>query len=126
SVIATLRKRFALGPPLTARDAVAPDVAAALSLSEPINLGPERIEPLRVEALARVGAADPQEPPSDLQASLLELSRNLPTEGEDVSAHIRRLETAGPSPRATAPETMPLLAAGEIVDLNVKRFLGEK
>jgi phospholipase C len=126
SVIATLRKRYALGPPLTARDAAAPDLEAALTLSEPTNMGPERIEALPVERMARAAAAAAEEPPSDLQASLLELSRNLPTEGDDVSAHIRRLESAVPAPRAAPPESTPPLAAGEIVDLNVKRFLGEK
>ena len=35
SVIATLRKRWQLGPPLTARDAIAADIAPALSLTTP-------------------------------------------------------------------------------------------
>ena len=74
--------------------------------------------------VAALAAAE--EPSSDLQASLLELSRNLPTEGDDVSEHVRRLESVGPAPRAAPPEKTPPLAAGEIVDLNVKRFLGEK
>jgi phospholipase C len=127
SVIATLRKRFALGPPLTARDAAAPDLAAALTLSEPTNMGPERIEALPVALMtARAALAAAEEPPSDLQASLLELSRNLPTEGDDVSAHVRRLESVGPAPRAAPPQRTPPLPAGEIVELNVKRFLGEK
>ena len=79
SVIATLRKRFALGPPLTARDAAAPDLAAALTLSEPTNMGPERIEALPVALMtARAALAAAEEPPSDLQASLLELSRIFP------------------------------------------------
>lgn len=127
SVIATLRERFALGPPLTARDAAAPDLAAALTLSEPTNMGPERIEALPVALMtARAALAAAEEPPSDLQASLLELSRNLPTEGDDVSAHVRRLESVGPAPRAAPPQRTPPLPAGEIVELNVKRFLGEK
>jgi phospholipase C len=125
SVIATLRKRFDLGPPLTARDAAAPDLAAALTLSEPKNLGPERIEALPV-LVGRAALEAAEESPSDLQASLLELSRNLPTQGEDVSAHERRLETANPAPRAAPRDKTSPLVAGEIVDLNVKRFLGEK
>jgi phospholipase C len=35
SVIATLRKRWQLGPPLTSRDAIAPDLAPVLSLETP-------------------------------------------------------------------------------------------
>ena len=127
SVIATLRKRFALGPSLSARDAAAPDLEAALTLAEPTNMGPQRIEALQVASMStRAALAAAEEPPSDLQASLLELSRNLPTEGEDVSEHVRRLEAVGPAPRAAPPQRMPPLPAGEIVDLNVKRFLGEK
>ena len=61
SVIATLRKRFGLGAPLTARDAAAPDLEAALKLSEPTNMGPERIEALpvaQVSARAAFAAAE--------------------------------------------------------------------
>lgn len=43
SVIATLRKRFALGDPLTKRDAVAPDLESVLNLDRPSNLGPEKL-----------------------------------------------------------------------------------
>ncbi len=46
SIIATLRKRFSLGDPLSDRDASAPDLAAALTLPEPSNHGPDRIEAL--------------------------------------------------------------------------------
>jgi phospholipase C len=35
SVIRTMRERFNLGPPLTARDADAPDIAPVLSLDQP-------------------------------------------------------------------------------------------
>jgi len=43
SVLATLRKRFTLGAPLTKRDEVAPDLESVLSLEQPTNLGPERL-----------------------------------------------------------------------------------
>jgi len=43
SVLATLRKRFALGAPLTKRDEVAPDLESVLNLEQPTNLGPERL-----------------------------------------------------------------------------------
>jgi phospholipase C len=45
SIIATLRKLFDLGPPLTARDAAAPDLFGALSLADPVNDGPPRLDP---------------------------------------------------------------------------------
>src|SRR6185437_6848979 len=40
SIIKTVRTRFSLGPPLSNREAAAPDLAAVLSLPEPSNLGP--------------------------------------------------------------------------------------
>jgi phospholipase C len=43
SVLATLRKRFSLGAPLTKRDEVAPDLESVLNLDQPSNLGPERL-----------------------------------------------------------------------------------
>jgi len=43
SVIATLRKRFSLGAPLTKRDEVAPDLENVLNLEQPSNLGPETL-----------------------------------------------------------------------------------
>ena len=45
SIIATLRRLFDLGDPLTHRDAVAPDLLGALSLNDPTNDGPDRIDP---------------------------------------------------------------------------------
>ena len=44
SILATLRKRFSLGAPLTDRDAQAPDLASALTLSAPTDLGPQRLD----------------------------------------------------------------------------------
>jgi phospholipase C len=45
SIIATLRRLFDLGEPLTHRDAVAPDLLGALSLNDPTNDGPDHIDP---------------------------------------------------------------------------------
>jgi Phosphoesterase family len=45
SIIATVRKLFNLGEPLTARDRVVPDLLGALSLALPTNDGPARIDP---------------------------------------------------------------------------------
>jgi len=49
SLIATLQRRFGLGPPMTPRVASAPDLAAALSLERPDNPGPQQIEASRAE-----------------------------------------------------------------------------
>jgi phospholipase C len=43
SIIATLRKRFSLGGPLSKRDEVAPDLESVLNLEQPSNLGPETL-----------------------------------------------------------------------------------
>jgi phospholipase C len=43
SIIATLRKRFSLGSPLTKRDEVTPDLESVLNLEQPSNLGPETL-----------------------------------------------------------------------------------
>ncbi len=43
SIIATLRKRFVLGDPLSARDAAAPDLEGVLNLEGPTNLGPDSL-----------------------------------------------------------------------------------
>jgi phospholipase C len=43
SILATLRKRFSLGGPLTKRDEVAPDLESVLSLDQPTNLGPQSL-----------------------------------------------------------------------------------
>lgn len=45
SIIATLRQCFKLGEPLTARDALAPDLGSALTLHDPTNNGPAQIDP---------------------------------------------------------------------------------
>lgn len=131
SVIATLRKRFDLGPPLTDRDAAAPSFEAVLNLSEPTNLGPERIEAPPVERRARSASAQDatadQSPLTDLQESLHGLSEVLPNPGQE-EAQIRRLEA---SPRAArAPGALRIQGltpetAGATANANMKRFRGE-
>lgn len=63
SIIATLRKRFDLGAPLTDRDAAAPDLEGVFTLSEPVNDGPAEVranpyEPSR-EEIRKAKAAPP-------------------------------------------------------------------
>jgi phospholipase C len=45
SIIATLRKRFSIGAPLSKRIAAAPDLETVLNLDQPSNQGPESLTP---------------------------------------------------------------------------------
>jgi len=122
SIIATLRKRFNLGGPLSERDAVAPTFEGVLTLPDPTNMGPERIDaPVPQPRGASPEAATDPAQLTDLQASLTELAKVLPNPG-DEEGHIRRLEA---SPERATPQQLSPREAGAIVDRNVRRFLGE-
>jgi phospholipase C len=123
SIIATLRKRFALGAPLSERDAVAPTIETALTLPQPTNLGPDRIDAPQPEPRIARREVGIDEPLTDLQASLVELARSLPDPGQEDD-QIRRLEVA--PPRAVATQGLSPAEAGAVVDTHVKRFLGER
>lgn len=88
SIIATVRERFGLGGPLTNRDAVAPHLGAALSLSAPSNLGPESVDALPYVASPADLANARAMPLNGHQAALLQLGAHLPAgvAGADVSA----------------------------------------
>jgi len=69
---------FDLGEPLTRRDAAAPDLLAALSLTSPSNSGPPSLAlpvvvPTADEIASAHGAA-----PNDLQQAILALAATLP------------------------------------------------
>jgi phospholipase C len=104
SIIATLRKRFDLGEPLTARDAGAPDLDDVLALPEPTNPGP----PLPLRALPY--ASNPQtaalkqtKPLNGMQKALVGLAANLPESPRaDLSDHIATLRAGPPKPPPTA------------------------
>lgn len=92
SVLATLRKRFRLGAPLSDRDAVAPDLECALSLATPINLGPAQLEahpyvpsPAELELAKQI-------PLNGLQKCLLELAHMLPQDASQIQSHIQTLQ----------------------------------
>ena len=78
SIIATLRKLFDLGEPLSARDAAAPDLLPALSLSSPDNLGPDTVgtAPIRPSPAEVADAASAS--PSGMQQGLVALAGHLP------------------------------------------------
>jgi phospholipase C len=94
SVLATLRKRFGLGVPLSDRDAVAPDLECALSLSAPLNLGPLTLEAHSyVPSPAELELAK-QIPLNGMQRCLLELAHMLPQDAGQIVAHILQLQQA--------------------------------
>ncbi len=79
SIISTLRRRFPqLGPPLTARDAVSPDLGAALTLDEPTNLGPDWVDALPYAASPVTVAGTQEQPLNGMQRGLVHLAANLP------------------------------------------------
>lgn len=95
TVLATLRKRFKLGAPLSDRDASAPDLECALTLAAPTNLGPQTLEahpyvpsPTELELAKKI-------PLNGLQKCLLELSHLLPLDASDIQSHIEALQKAG-------------------------------
>lgn len=78
SIIATLRQRFPLGGPLTARDADAPDLGPALALPGPTNIGPERLDALLYAASPIDIAIAQTLPLNGVQKGLLQLAAHLP------------------------------------------------
>jgi phospholipase C len=89
SVIRTLRERWSLGAPLTARDAIAADIAPIFSLSDP--RGPEDwpdVVPLAVPTfdLALLPPDDPLSPlPRAIFFACLELGKALGKPGPDFT-----------------------------------------
>jgi phospholipase C len=94
SILATLRKRFGLGAPLSDRDAVAPDLESALTLDKPDNLGPESLEALPYVASAVELAAAKAIPLNGMQKSLLDLSQRLPANAGGIEKHLDALRAA--------------------------------
>jgi phospholipase C len=121
SIIATLRKLFTF-PPLTARDADAPDLVDALEAlpAGPDNDGPPSVtapaDPAPPPQVARAAA----KPPNSLQKSLATAALQLPTAGADIAAHIQRLQSA----QDVAPQHTTVAAAAADVAAHVKGFLG--
>lgn len=93
SIIATLRKCYPqLGGPLTARDAVAPDLENALTLTSPDNRGPPRVKALPYAPAPATAAAAHVRPLNSNQRALADLAANLPqTPGADLQAHMASL-----------------------------------
>jgi phospholipase C len=90
SIAATLRKRFpAMGPPLSAREAGAPDLDAVLTLSTPDNAGPATVEALPYAASPTEVAKMQLAPLNGMQKALVHLAANLPsTAGVDFASAV--------------------------------------
>jgi phospholipase C len=95
SILATLRKCFELGAPLSRRDAVAPDLEPVLSLDEPTNRGPQRLSALAYAASPSDLARAKEVPLNGFQKSLLDLANRLPTDAGSVLGHIEKLRQSG-------------------------------
>lgn len=118
SIIATLRRLFGIAS-LTARDAVAPDLVAALHAS-PDNDGPPSIVAPAVAPPPAQVARAAAKPPNSLQRSLATAAVQLPTAGADTGAHIQRLRAA----RDVAPQHDTVADAAADVAAHMKAFLG--
>lgn len=81
SVIATLRKCFNLGGPLTHRDAVAPDLEIVLNLESPSNQGPDKVEPLPYAVSPPELEAALDAPLNGFQKAMHEAAAHLPPLG---------------------------------------------
>lgn len=78
SIIATLRKLFDLGPPLTDRDDAAPDLLGPLSLLEPTNDGPDNITPQAAQPTAAEIKKVTNLPLNHMQEHLCRAQKKLP------------------------------------------------
>jgi phospholipase C len=121
SVIATLRKWLGLGPPLTDRDAVAPDFGGVLSLRTPDNMGPDRVEALPVEEFTARMERMRRKPMTDLQKAQYDLSGALPESEGDAETKERRL-AANPL-QSTDTANMTAGEAGDIADRRVRKLM---
>ncbi len=122
SVLSTLRKLFDLGEPLTRRDAAAPDLLPALSLTSPSNSGPASLAFPTVAPTADEIASAQRAAPNDLQQSILHLAAALPGGSAALVAQMDRLAAVEDQDAAA-----PCATAGDVlrqVEAGVSRFLG--
>jgi phospholipase C len=118
SIIATLRKLFSLGPPLTGRDAVAPDLLGALNLPAPMNDGPS------IVAAAQPAVSSPQvalhglQPLNRMQHGLGQMAASLPATAPNALSQV-------PPPAPLSGRTYPNVVTAAINAVaQTKSFLG--
>jgi hypothetical protein len=97
-VINTLRHRFELGDPLTARVEAAPTLERVLNLDAPENLGPETIaaSDCNVGWLYKIKSLF--ELWNDLQESLHDMARKLPTDDHGRAQFLLDRHVTQPDP----------------------------
>jgi phospholipase C len=129
SIIATLRKRWPdLGPPLTARDASAPDLGNALTLAQPDNLGPDHIDALPYTPSPTDVAHAQAMPLNGMQRSLVNLAANLPnTAGAadfktSVARQLQELHADNPKPVPVGIDTSHVATAVDFVKKQMANF----
>jgi phospholipase C len=115
SILATLRKLFALGTPFTARDKIAPDLLSQLSLNVPSNDGPDNVIPPNVSVSTSDVAARASALPNHMQTALAQMAASLP---------IHAPTQLVPPPAPLAPRA-PANVASALADANarVRSFL---
>jgi phospholipase C len=106
SIIATVRNLFGLGAPLTARDAIAPDLLAALSLAVPANDGPPNIDPSLIEPAIAELQTRADASPNGVQRSLSAAAATLPTNPPATEEDI-------PDPASMPPNQYPTVATAQ-------------
>lgn len=121
SIIATLNKLFDLGPPLTGRDAVAPDLLGPLSLEAPDNDGPATIPPPTFQPTAGQVIKLAGAPPNKMQEVLCKMAAHLPSSATVAGAHIASLKAGTITP--AMPELPTVSAAGAYATARMKGFL---
>jgi phospholipase C len=121
SILATLRKLFDLGAPLTRRDASAPDLLPALSLPGPDNNGPPSLQVPAPDSTNESVMAAHEQPPNHLQQALAEMASHLPAGTANVAIHTAALRS-GLLPPIT-PKFDSVADALEHAQAGLTRFL---
>jgi len=133
TIIATLRKLFGLGKPLTDRDKAAPDLLHALSLPTASNIGPMSLSLPTISPAPSEIAAAHQAPPNDLQQSLAVLAGSLPGGSANAPGHVALLQQTRTKlrrqkgqPAIAGPAFASVEDALKHAEAGMARFLGPR
>ncbi len=126
SVIATLRKCFALGESISHRDAVAPDLESVLNLDTPSNFGPEKVVPRYYQVSPTELEKALHAPLNDFQKAMHEAAAYLPIHRsgnilEEIESHLKNLLKGA---RPEIPEHNTAAAALPFISERLRNFLG--
>lgn len=123
SILATLRKLFALGAPLTARDAVAPDLLGPLSLLAPENDGPASIAATEATPSAADIANSLARPANHMQQSLCAMAAHLPPNTAQAGVHLAAMAAPITDQHPASAAVSPAEVKQYALD-SLKSFLG--